>query len=194
MNDGERTLSAVWMSDQSGGGGRVTTLVDRVLAQDRDARARDRRVRLVGLLAVVGLMPLLVWAAAHGVTPLVRGAYALMAVGSAAIAAAEWMYLDWSRQALPRPIDTRSQLRLTTFQLARQTTLMKAAPIWASPVFIGVALIGVWQFTSGARTAALLVWAIAATGVVAAGWATQSTFVRLRERRAHLERLLADLE
>lgn len=193
MNDVERTLPAVWMSDQSGDGGRVTTMVDRVLAQDRDARARDRRARLAGLVALVVLVPVLVWAAAHGVTPLVRGAYALMAVGSAAIAAAEWMYLDWSRQALPRSIDARSQLQMTSFLLARQATLMKTAPIWSSPVFIGVALVGVWQFTSGAHSAALLVWAIAATGWAGAAWATQSTFVRLRERRAHLEQLLGDL-
>lgn len=193
MNDVERMLSAVWMSDQSGSSEGVARTVDRVLAQDRDARARDRRVRLVGLLALVVLVPVLVWAAAHGVTPLVRGAYGLMAVGSAAIAAAEWMYLDWSRQALPRPIDARSQLQLTSFLLARQASLMKAAPIWSSPVFIGVALIGVWQFASGTLVSALLVWAIAATGWAGAVWATQLKFVRLRERRAHLEQLLADL-
>ena len=53
------------------------------------------------LFALALLVPTMLWGAAYGVTPLVRGAYALMAVGSAMIVAAEWIYLEWSRQALP---------------------------------------------------------------------------------------------
>src|SRR6186713_1070723 len=98
MNDDIRELSAVWMSDRPVEKAAVFSAVDSALDKDRATRARERRIRIGALIALACLLPILLWAAAHGVTPLVRGAYALMAAGAAALVSAEWMYLDWASQ------------------------------------------------------------------------------------------------
>src|SRR4051812_44416968 len=118
MSDDALSLSAVWMSDEPVGKDRVRSAIHTVLENDRAARARERRIRIGSLLALSCLLPLMLWAAAHGVTPLVRGAYALMAAGSAMIVCAEWMSLEWSEQALPGAADARSQLQRTAFMLS----------------------------------------------------------------------------
>ena len=160
MSDDAFPLRAVWMSDQSVSADDVMSAVGRVLDKDRVARARERQVRIGGVIAVALLMPVLIWSAAYGVTPLIRGAYALMAVGCALIIAAEWAYLEWSRQALPGPADARSQLQKTAFMLARQIRLVKTAPLWSSPVFIGVALIAVWLYREQTHAGALALCAV----------------------------------
>lgn len=194
MSDETRVLSAVWMSDQSVDKVGVMSAIDTVLDRDRAARARERRSRIGALVALAFLLPILLWSAAHGVTPLVRGAYALMAAGGAVIVFAEWTYLEWSRQALPGPADARSQLQKTAFMLARQVMLMNTAPIWCSPVFIGVALIGVWLYRERSHSEAFVVWAITAAGWLAAGLGTIAVRARLDERKQQMERLLGELQ
>jgi len=168
--------------------------INTVLEKDRAARARERRLRIGALLALAVLLPILLWAAAHGVTPLVRGAYALMAAGGAVIAFAEWMYLEWSRQAMPGPADARSQLQKTAFMLQRQVMLMNTAAIWSAPVFVGVALIGVWLYRERTHAEAFVLWTITAAGWLAAGLGTIAVRARLTERRQEMERLLGELQ
>jgi hypothetical protein len=194
MSDDARLLSAVWTSDHPVDKAAVMSAIDTVLDKDRAARARERRIRIGALVALAFLLPMMLWSAAHGVTPLVRGAYALMAAGGAVIVFAEWTYLEWSRQALPGPADARSQLQKTAFMLARQVMLMNTAPIWSSPVFIGVALIGVWLYRERTPAEAFAVWTITAAGWLAAGLGTVALRARLNERRQQMERLLGELQ
>jgi hypothetical protein len=140
------------------------------------------------------LLPVLLWSAAHGVTPLVRGAYALMAAGGAVIVFAEWSYLEWSRQALPGPADARSQLQKAAFMLGRQVMLMNTAPIWSSPVFIGVTLIGVWLYRERTHAEAFVIWTITTAGWLATALGTIAVRARLNERKLQMERLLGELQ
>ena len=194
MSDEAPFLSAVWMSERPVAREHVAPTIEAVLARDRAAHERDRRVRAGALLALTLLLPVLLWSAAHGVTPLVRGAYGLMAVGSAMIVAAEWVYLEWSRQALPGPADARSQLQLTAFMLMRQAMLLKTAPLWSAPVFIGAALIGLWLYQYRTHPAAFSLWIIIVAGWVATVLATRSTRARLDGRRHQMESLLNELQ
>jgi hypothetical protein len=194
MSEDAGVLSAVWMSDHPLDKAGVKSTIDTVLDKDRAARARERRIRIGALVALACLLPMMLWAAAHGVTPLVRGAYALMAAGGAVIVFAEWMYLEWSRQALPGPADARSQLQQTAFMLSRQVMLMNTAPIWSSPVFIGVALIGVWLYRERTHAEAFVVWTLAAAGWLAIVLGTVAVRPRLNERRQEMERLLGELQ
>lgn len=194
MSDDASSLRAVWMSDPSVKADDVMSAVGRVLDKDRAARASERQVRIGGVLAMALLMPALIWAAAYGVTPLVRGAYALMAVGCAAMIAAEWAYLEWSRRAMPGPADARSQLQNTALMLARQTWLIRTAPLWSSPVFIGVALIAVWLYREQTPAAAVALCAVAGVAWITAGLRMSSTCAKLDDHRRQLERLLNDLQ
>ena len=192
MSDEATSLEAVWMSETASAAEGPQPVIDAVLEKDQQARSRDRRMRLGGLVALALLVPVLVWSAAHGVTALVRIAYALMAIGCAMGAAAELVYLEWSRQSLPGPADTRSQLQRTGFLLDRQLSLAEMAPLWSLPVFIGVGLIGWWLLQNRTASAASVVWAVA--GVA---WFTLSIFATklrraLLERRQEIERLLVD--
>ena len=194
MSDDAFPLRAVWMSDQSVSADDVMSAVGRVLDKDRVARARERQVRIGGVIAVALLIPVLIWAAAYGVTPLIRGAYTMMAVGSALIIAAEWAYLEWSRQALPGPADARSQLQKTAFILARQIRLMKTAPLWSSPVFIGVALIAVWLYREQTRAGALALCAVTLAAWITAALRAWSTSAKFNDQRLELEKLLYELQ
>jgi len=194
MNDEGHVLSAVWMSDRPVDEAGVRSAIDAVLDQDRASRTRERRIRIGGLIPLAILLPILLWSAAHGVTPLVRGAYALMAAGAAVIVCVEWTYLEWSRQALPGPADTRSQLQKTAFMLARQVRLLHTAPIWCSPVFIGVALLGLWLYRERTAVEAFALWIITAAGWFGSGVATVAARARLNARRQQLDGLLGDLQ
>jgi hypothetical protein len=194
MSDDARVLSAIWMSGHHIDKADVMSAIDNVLDQDRAERERERRIRMRALVPLAFLLPIILWSAAHGVTPLVRGAYAMMAVGGAVIAFAEWTYLEWSRQTRPGPTDARSQLQKCAFMLARQVTLLRTAPVWSSPVFIGVALIGVWLYRERTQSEAFVVWTITAAGWLAAGLGTSAVRARLNERRQQMERLLGELQ
>jgi hypothetical protein len=62
------------------------------------------------------------------------------------------MYLAWSRDALPGPVDTRSQLQRSAFLLERQTHLLRTAPIWSAPVFVGAVIVVSWVFSERSHT------------------------------------------
>jgi hypothetical protein len=106
---------------------------------------------------------------------------------------AEWMERTWSRQALPGPIDSRSQLEKTVFLLSRQATSLRAGALWSSPVFVGAALIGQWLYAERSHTAGFILWATIGTAWLAAAvWQSSKSRI-LDQRRARLEDLLRDL-
>ncbi len=188
------SLSAVWMSGPPASEEEMATAIGRVLDKDRETRHRERRGRVGGLFALVCLVPTTMWAAVYGVTPLVRGAYALMAVGTALLVAAEWLYLEWSRRGLPGPADARSQLQTIAFMLGRQITLTTAAPILTAPVFAGTAMIGTWLYRDRTHEAAFGVWSIVVAGWILMAWGVVSLRAKLNERRLHMERVLSELK
>ena len=191
MNDD--SLSAIWISDPSVNKEAVMSAMNAVLDEDLAVRDKDRRIRIAAFLALAVLCPVLVWCAAYGISPLVRGGYGLMAVGTALLVATEWMYLTWSREALPGPADARSQLQKSAFLLARQASLMRMAPLWAAPIFAGTALIGLWLYQQRSATGGVLLWTVLAAGWIAASAGGVTTGTKLDERRRRMERLLSDL-
>ena len=187
------SLPAVWIADPPIQKDTVLTAMTAILNEDRASRDKERAIRIASVLALALLCPALLWCAAYGTTPLVRGGYALMAAGTAVLVSTEWIYLAWSRQALPGPADARSQLQKTAFMLARQGRLLRTAPLWCAPVFIGTALIGVWLFQERSHAAGYMLWTIVATGwcIVAAGGTLTGT--KIDQRRVRIEQLLSDL-
>ena len=190
MNDD--ALPAIWISDPPVNKEAVMSAMNAVLDEDRAVRDKDRAIRVVSVLVLALLCPALMWCAAYGVSPLVRGGYALMAVGAALLVATEWMYLTWSRQGLPGPADARSQLQRSAFLLARQAGLMRMAPLWCAPIFIGTGLIGLWLYQQRSATGGSLLWAALAAGWIA-GRLRQVEGRRLDDARLRMERLLTDL-
>ena len=187
------TLPAIWMSDQSVAKGTVTTTVDAVLREDRAAQDKERRIRVVFAIVLALLCPVLLWCAAYGVAPLVRGGYALMATGAALGVYAEWTYLEWFRQARPGPADARSQLEKSAFLVSRQAILLRTAALWSAPVFIGTAMIGLWLYQQRSQVGGALLWAGlgAAWVLMVAGGLSKGR--ALDQRRARMEQLLNDL-
>jgi hypothetical protein len=188
------SLSAVWMSGPSASDEEMTTAIGRVLDKDREARDSERRWRIGGLLAMACLVPTTMWAAVYGATPLVRAAYALMTVGTALLVAAEWMYLEWSRRALPGPADARSQLQTIAFMIGRQIMLTAAAPILTAPIFVGAVMIGAWLYRERTHEAAIGIWTIVGACWSLMAWGVASLRAKLIERRLHTERILSELK
>jgi hypothetical protein len=188
MNDD--ALPAIWTSDSPVN---KEAVMSAMLDEDRALRDKDLRIRIAFALALAVLCPVLVWGAAYGISPLVRGGYGLMAVGTALLVATEWMYLTWSRQALPGPADARSQLQTSAFLLSRQASLMRTAPLWCAPIFIGTGLIGLWLYQQRSATGGSLLWAAIVTAWIVASVGGVSTATKLHERRRRMERLLTDL-
>ena len=151
MNDD--AVRSVWLAVQTSGDASAigTPMVESVLREEGLANQEERRIRILLAVALIVLCPVLLWAAAHGRTPLVRGAYGLMAVGVSVLVAAEWLWLRWSRQGLPGPADTRFQLRTAVFVLARQADLLKMGLVWCAPIFIGAWMIAVLDRSSAKR-------------------------------------------
>ena len=193
MNDDALPLRTVWTSEPSATSEDMASTLADVLARDQAVRARERRVRVGGVLGLALVVPVLLWASAYGATPLIREAYAMMAVGCALLVAAEWMYLDSSRRALPGAADARSQLQMTAFMLARQVRLMNTALLWSSPVFIGVTLITVWIYRERTHAGAYALTVIVVGTWIAAGLSARSISARLDDRRREMERLLNEL-
>ena len=69
-----------------------------------------------------------------------------MAVGMAILLYAAWEFNNWTRQALPGPVDMRSQLQKAAFVLSRQVSLAKVSLLLAAPAFLGAGLIGLWSY------------------------------------------------
>ncbi len=187
------SLPAVWVGDPPMEKDAMLAAANAVLDEDRASREKERAMRIASVLALAGLCPVLLWCAAYGISPIVRGAYALMAAGTAVLVTTEWIYLAWSRHAFPGPVDARSQLQKTAFVLARQARLMKTALLWCAPVFIGAVLIGVWLYQERSHTQGYLMWALVGTAwcVVSVGGGSMGT--KLDQRRLRIERVLGDL-
>jgi hypothetical protein len=189
----DESLPAVWISDAPVTRERVMTTLNAVLHEDRDARDKERWIRIASVAALTLLCPALLWCAAYGRTPAVRGGYALMAVGTAVFVFADWVLLGWRRQALPGPADARSQLQRTAFLLSRQANVIRTTAVWCAPIFIGTALIALWIYRERSHVEAYLLWTI-----VGAGWATTasagiSKAAKLDDWRNRMEQLLSDL-
>lgn len=191
MNDD--ALPAIWTSDSPVNQEALMSAMNAVIDEDRAGRDKDFRIRIASVLVLAVLLPVLVWAAAYGISPLVRGGYGLMAVGTALLVATEWMYVTWSREALPGPADARSQLQKSAFLLARQASLMRMAPLWIAPVVIGIGLIARWLHEQRSASWGYLLFAALIAGWIAASIGGRSTGKKLDERRRRMERLLADL-
>jgi hypothetical protein len=194
MIDDALSPAAVWTSDEGENKERVLSTIDVVLEKHRLGLERERRTRIGGLLVLTLLVMPLLWSAAHGVTPLVRAAYALMAMGTGVIVFAEWVYLELSQRALPGPADARSQLQKSASVLAWQAMVLKTAPLYSAPVFIGVALIALWLYLERTHLAGLVLWTITAAGWVMLWRATRSGHAKVTTRRLQMEGLLSELE
>jgi len=165
-----------------------------VLDEDRADRLRHAGLRALALTALAILCPVLIWCAAHGVTPIVRGGYALMATGAAVVGFAEWIYLSWSRQAQPAAVDAQSQLHTTAVMLRRLAVLMRMTGLWSAPVFVGVAFIGTWLYQERSHAGGYMLWSVVVVGWSVAVAGSMSKAARLDQRRLRMEELLADLQ
>jgi len=188
------SLPAIWTSDPPPlTTAAVNTAINMVLVEDRADRDKQRGVHLATALALALLCPGLLWCAVYGVSPLVRGGYALMAAGTAALVVTGWVYSAFSRQALPGPVDARSHLQKGAFLLSRQASLMRMTWLSTAPVFIGTALIATWIYQERSVAGGYALWAFVACAWVLASLTGMSSSVKLRERRVRMEQLLNDL-
>jgi len=194
MTDDASVLQAAWMSSPPTSGDQRRTTVDLILERDRASRLRERRQQIGAVIVMMLLVPVLVWAAVYGISPLVRTAYALMTVGCVAGVAAQWFFLDWSRRALPGPSDTRSQLRNSAFMLACQGWLARTAALWSAPVFVGVLLIGLWLYRERSAAEAVALFALDVGVWIATGIFVGRAGSVLARRRRQLEDALSDLD
>lgn len=188
-------LQEIWTSQETQGQEKenIMNTIQSILAQDQADQERQRRMNLWGVPLQLVLLPLLFYCAATGKTPVVRAGYALMAAGLAISVSAAWLFASWSRQALPGPVDTRSQLRKAAFLLSRQADLAKTSALWAAPLFLGVALIGLWGYLERGRLVGYVVWALLAvlwTGVLQGG---RKKAKAAEETKARMEELLSEL-
>jgi hypothetical protein len=187
-------LSKLWVSNGRIEEDQLHATVHATLEEHRAIRHREVAAR-IGLIGVLGvLFPVLVWFAAYGRTPAVRGGYALMAAGAAVAVFTEWVYLSWARQCDPRSIDTRSQLLNNAAILFRQVWLLRAAAFSTAPLFVGTALVGSWMYQHSSHTTGYVWW----TGVVI-GWAfvglgSRAKAAELEKRRKGIEKLLRDMD
>jgi len=188
------SLRAIWTLDPSPlSQDALIATMNAVLDEDRAAGDKDRGVHIGGGCALALLCPALLWCAAYGISPLVRGGYALMAAGTAILVSIGWVYYAWARQALPGPVDSRSQLQKSAFLLSRQADLMRKARLYCAPIFIGTALIATWVFQQRSAAEAYGLWALVALAWLLVSVRGKSSAARLQERRVRMERLLADL-
>jgi hypothetical protein len=186
-------LPGMWSSDPPLSRDALMMVMNAVLHEDRAARDKDRGIHVAAGLALALLCPALLWCAAYGTTPLVRGGYALMAAGTAILVSTGWIYSAWSRQALPGPADARSQLQKSAFLLSRQANLMRAASLCCAPIFVGTALIGTWIYQERSAAEGYLLWALVAGAWFIVWKRGISSGRKLDEQRVRMERLLSDL-
>lgn len=187
-------LRGVWVSHPDTHKENLMTVMNTVLDEDRAACEKDRWVQVAAVIAVGLLCPALLWFAAYGRTPLVRGGYSLMAMGTAMVLFAKWLHRTWSRQALPGAADTRSELQKLALVVARQASLCRTAPIWSAPVFLGAVLIGTWIYQERSVSGGYLLWATIGTAWVTSWMTGFSKARKLTERRAQIESLLSEFD
>jgi hypothetical protein len=107
---------------------------------------------------------------------------------------AEWMYVTWSRQALPGASDARSQLQTTTLLLSRQAGLFKVGALWCAPIFVGVALIALWIYQERSHAEGIALWAITGIGWLTAAVGGVAKGQQIAERHSRMEQLLGDMK
>jgi hypothetical protein len=190
----DESLRKVWCSTESADKEALMILTEALIDEDRRDREKGRWTQLVAVMTMTMLCPAALWFAAYGKTPLIRGAYALMAVGIAIAVVSERMYVTWSREALPGPADTRSQLQTIGLLLSRQTNLCKTGPMWAAPIFVGVAMVGLWIYRERSLTEGVALWALAGAAWLLVSVRSFTHGKKIEERRTRIERLLTELE
>lgn len=166
--------------------------IQSIIDQDRAGQEKERRTQQRWALAYLILLPILFFCAATGSTPMVRAGYALMALGLAVVLSVCRVFTSWSRQALPGPVDIRSQLQKAAFLLSRQASLARTSPIWAAPLFLGGALIGLWSYEEREPVHGYAIWASLAAlwlGLAPGGYKKAREAV---DTRARMEALLRD--
>jgi hypothetical protein len=189
----DESLLLVWAGDGPLAKQQMLSAVHAALEADRATRRRELGIRLAGVAVLALLFPALVWCAANGTTPLVRGGYALMAVGTGILVFSEWIYLSWSRRALPGPIDARSQLENSALMLVRQSALLRTAGLWCAPIFVGTAFIATWLYQQRGHTAGYLLWTTAIVVWCLSVLGGRSKAAQLDQRCGRIEELLANL-
>ena len=182
-----------WQSGNSGPGRSIRTAIETALATDRAARHRDRLIRVLSIGCVAVLSPLLVWAAATAATPLVRGGYAMMALGAAGMLFGEHIYASWNRQAQPGANDSLTQIGTTLVMLRQQATLLRSGALWSAPIFVGASMVGWWIYVERSPITAVILWlAVAILWTLTAISGTRKAR-DLDDRRSRLEAVLSDL-
>ncbi len=177
-------LVRAWMAGGDTPREPIRRAVDAALVQDQSERDRGRWIRNLSLGCAALLWIVLLWCAAHGITPLVRGGYALMAAGIAVLLFVEFSYASWNVQARPGPRDSLTQIHTTIVMLARQATLARTAPLWCAPIFIGAVLVGSWVYTERSHVVASIIWAPTAAGWLATVWGGSAAARQFDARRA----------
>lgn len=186
-------LQEIWISQEAEEKETVMNSIKLILAQDQADQEKQRRTNLWWAPLYLVLLPLLFFCAATGKTPIVRAGYALMAAGLAIGVSASWLFVSWSDEALPGPVDTRSQLQKAAFLLSRQANLAKTSALWAAPIFIGGALIGVWGYLERGHIQGYVVWAPLALLWIGVAYGGRKKAKAAEERKARVEELLRDL-
>jgi len=188
------SLSKLWVSNGQIAEDQLHATVQATLEEHRATRQREIAAR-IGLIGVLGLLfPVLVWCAAYGKTPAVRGGYALMAVGAAVAVFTEWIYLSWARQCDPRSIDTRSQLLNNAAILFRQIWLLRAAALLTAPLFVGAAFIGTWMYQHSSHATGYVWWAGVVVVWAFVGFGSRRHAAKLENRRKGIETLLREMD
>ena len=188
------SLSKLWISNGRIEEGQLHATVHATLEEHRAIRQREVAAR-IGLCGVLGvLFPVLVWFAAYGKTPAVRGGYTLMAAGSAVAVITEWIYLSWTRQCDPTSIDSRSQLVNNAAILFRQIWLLRAAALLTAPLFVGAAFIGGWMYQHSSHTTGYVWWTGLAAAWLFVGLGTRGKAKQLEVSRTGIERLLREMD
>jgi len=187
-------LVRAWMDSQDSSQEPVRRAVDAALAQDQIERDRGRWLRNLSLGAAAVLWVVLIWCAAHGIAPLVRGGYALMAAGTAVMLFAGFSFAAWKVQARPGAQDSSTQLHTSVVLLAREARLARTAAAWCAPVFVGGLMIGWWVYAERSHVVASVVWTAMVAGWMATLLGGRTMAREYDVRRGQLERVLSDLE
>lgn len=90
-------------------------------------------------------------------------------------------------------MDTRSQLQKAAFLLSRQASLARASALWAAPMFVGGALIGLWGYLERGHLQGYIVWVILTLLWLGVSYGGRKKAKVAEERKARMEELLCEL-
>lgn len=187
-------LRQMWSSGSDGDAPPRTSVLERVLADERKERAKELRSRALAAVVMTVLVPFLVRGAVIAPDPRVRLAYALMAIGGAVMVFSEWVYARWCRRALPVPVESRMQLRMLVDALVHQAQHFRTNPLWCSPIFLGTAMIGLWAYGERSRMVAYAIWFATCAAWLRVLWTGLEKSRDLDARRRTLEEICRGLE